>query len=121
MTHLTADAQEKLILSTQDFYHFLDMESVVYCQSDNSYTTFYLTNGEKITISVSLKSVEQQLSREQFVRSHQSYIINICHIKAIDKKADWELTLSNGAKAPVSSRRKKEITRILDKFIRIQN
>lgn len=121
MTHLAADREEKIILSTQDYYHLIDEKSVIFCQSDNSYTTFYLTSGEKITVSVSLKSVEQQLNKAVFVRSHQSYIINIFHIKTIDKKADWELTLSSGCKAPVSSRRRKEITRILDKFNRIQN
>jgi two-component system, LytTR family, response regulator len=47
---------------------------------------------------------EQVLDRQQFVRSHRSYIVNVQHITRIDpyEKDNHVAVLRTGAKVPVS-------------------
>lgn len=112
--------KEKLVLSTRDFYHLIEIENIIYCKSDNSYTTFYLAGGEEIKVSVSMKNVEQKLDSSTFIRPHQSYLVNIHHIKSIQKSGGGDLLLDNGKTITVSTRKKSEILHFLGDIKRIQ-
>ncbi len=111
---------KKLVLSTRDFYYIIEIENIIYCKSDNSYTTFYLTDGEEIKVSVPIKSIEQKLDSERFIRPHQSYLVNIHQIKSIKKSSQSELILYNGKTIIISSRKKGEVLQFLENIKRIQ-
>jgi len=113
-------SKEKLVLSTRDFYHLIDVENIVYCKSENTYTTFYLNDGEEIKVSVPIKNVEQQLSNKVFIRPHQSYLVNVQHIRSLHKISNGELLLDNGMVVAVSSRKKSEVLHFLENMVRIQ-
>jgi len=54
------------------------IKNVIYCKSDNCYTEFFINGIDKpLCMSKNLKSIEQFLPKDQFVRSHQSYLINV--------------------------------------------
>lgn len=111
---------QRVILSTHDFFYFVDVSDILYCRSENSYTTFYIQDEEPITVSISIKKVEQMLDSQLFIRSHQSYLINAYQIKSIHKTLGSEILLSNGVVIPISSRRKKDIMQFLSNWQRIQ-
>jgi len=113
-------SNEKLVLSTREYYHLIEVENIIYCKSKNSYTTFYLAGGEEIKVSVSIKNVEQKLSSESFIRPHQSYLVNIHHIKSIQKSSGGDILLDNGKTIAISTRKKSEILRLLGDTKRIQ-
>jgi len=46
---------KKLVLKTIDSLHIIDISDILFCQSDNSYTTFYFENNERIVVSKSIK------------------------------------------------------------------
>lgn len=98
------DAPSTLILSLQDSYQVIDINTLMYCESDKGYTTFYEANGKKHMVSKTLKSFEERLQLFGFVRTHQSFMV---HLKYIDKydKSGW-IYLKNGQKIPVSSRKR---------------
>ena len=110
----------KLVLSTRDSYHLIEVESIIYCKSDNSCTTFYLVGGEKIKVSVSMKNVEKKLGDKNFIRPHQSYLVNVRHIKTIQKTGGGDLILDNGESITISIRKKGEIMHFLGNIKRIQ-
>lgn len=112
--------KEKLVLSTREFYHLIEVENIVYCQSENTYTTFYLADGEEIKVSVPIKTVEQQLDKGSFLRPHQSYLVNAHHIRSVQKSAGGELLLDNGKVIAISSRKKSEVLHFLQNIARIQ-
>lgn len=112
--------KEKLVLSTRDFYHLIDLENIIYCKSKNTYTTFYLKDGEEIKVSVPIKNVEQQLNNKNFIRPHQSYLVNVQHIRSVHKCSGGELVLDNGKVIAISSRRKSEVLHFLENIARIQ-
>ncbi len=114
------DANEKLVLSTRDHYHLIEIGDIVYCQSENTYTTFYLSDGQKIKVSVPIKTVEKQLTSNSFFRPHQSFLVNAQHIKSVHKSPGGNLLMDNGQTIRISSRKKSEVMHFLQNIARIQ-
>lgn len=113
-------SKEKLVLSTRDSYHLIEVEDIIYCKSDNSRTTFYMVGGEQIKVSVSMSSVVNKLSDKYFIRPHQSYLVNVQHVKEIQKVSGGDLVLDNGESIRISTRKKKEVMHFLENIKRIQ-
>ncbi len=93
-----------LILSLQDSYQIIDLKDLMYCESDKGYTTFYMINGKKHLASKPIKEFEEQLTQHSFTRPHQSFMVNLKLIEKYDKSGI--IYLKNGAKIPVSVRKK---------------
>lgn len=100
----------RLVLSSQQHLEVVELKDIIYCQSDSGYTTFYLTN-KKVVTSKYLKEYEEFLPEDQFLRTHQSYIVNISFIDRYHR--DGYILLQNGVKIPVATRRKEMIKKYL--------
>ena len=107
---------KKLVLRTAEALHIVDIADIMYCKSDNSYTTFYLSSQEEIVISKSLKEYAEWLKDYAFIRPHQSYLVNLNHIKKIDKSDGGFVIMKNSAEIPVSVRQKKHLINLLEKL-----
>jgi len=106
----------KLVLKTADSLHVVDIDDILLCNSDNSYTTFFLENNEKIMVSKSIKEYEELLSDYNFFRPHQSYLVNLNHVKKIDKSDGGFIIMKNKKEIPVSMRQKKKLISLLEKL-----
>jgi len=106
-------ASQRISLSTIDAIHLVQIQDILYCKCDNSSTTFHLTNHAPIVVSRSIKEVEKQLGPANFFRSHQSYLVNINHIKEINKSENYSILLSDDSQIPTATRKRKEIIQIL--------
>lgn len=72
---------------------------LLYIEGQHEYVSFYTTS-KRITALYSLKSLEELLPRDQFVRIHKSYIISIANIQEIE-----QLTVSlAGVKLPIGAK-----------------
>ncbi len=96
----------KLILSLQDSFQVIDLNELLYCESDKGYTTFYCINNKKYVVSKTLKEFEERLIQSNFIRPHQSYIVNLEFIDKYDKSG--VIYLKNETKIPVSFRKKEQ-------------
>jgi len=94
----------KLILSLHDSFQVVDLNELMFCESDKGYTSFHCSNGEKYVASKILKEFEERLSKANFTRPHQSYMVNLKFIDKYDKSG--VIYLKNGNKIPVSARKK---------------
>ena len=110
----------KIVLSTADTIHFIPVNDIFFCKSNNSYTTFYCKNQAPLVISQNIKEFEKTLSTYGFFRPHQSYLVNLSHVQQIDKTHGYTLILSNKSQIPTSTRKKKELMQILRKKLRFQ-
>ncbi|GGG46658.1 DNA-binding response regulator [Croceivirga lutea] len=72
-----------LCLKSYKDYHYLDTNEILYLKADNNSTDFHMRDGRKISAFKTLKSFEEKLP-QNFVRVHQSYIINSNHIARIN-------------------------------------
>ncbi len=94
----------KLIISLHDSFQVIDLNELLFCESDKGYTTFYCSDGKKYMVSKTLKEFEERLSKINFIRPHQSFMVNLKFIDKYDKSG--VIHLKNGKKIPVSSRKK---------------
>jgi two-component system LytT family response regulator len=88
-----------------------DIDDILYCEADGSYTNFYTKDNKVYTTSNNLKKVESILTHATFFRIHRSTLLNLKHI--IQYNNTGELVLSNKKRLLVSSRNKTNFLRIL--------
>lgn len=105
---------KKLVLKTSGEFNIVDVTDIIYCQSDNSYTSFYFTNSEEIIVSKSMKEYEELLTQYNFFRPHTSYLVNLNFVKKLDKSDGGFLILKNGKEIPVSQRKKARLVQVLE-------
>lgn len=96
----------KLILSLHDSFQVIDLNELMYCETDKGYTSFYCSDGKKHLVSKTLKEFEEQLTSANFTRPHQSFMVNLKFIDKYDKSGT--IHLKNGKKIPVSTRKKEQ-------------
>jgi len=99
----------RVVFSTSDGLEIVEIKSIVRCQSDNNYTYIYLSNGENIFLSKTLKEVETMIQSPMFLRVHQSHLVNIIFIKRFVKSDGGYLLLKDGKQVSVSKSRKEQL------------
>ena len=104
---------KKISLHTLDKIVVVDLYEIVRCQSDNNYTQFVFQDGSKILVTKTLKSFSDMLKNYQFLRVHQSHLVNIKYVKAFIKSDGGYLTLKNKQTVPVSVRKRAEVIEAL--------
>jgi len=104
----------KLIVPTKEGMTFLKVNDIIRLQSESNYTLFYLQNNKKILVSKTLKNFEEKLLPYNFLRIHQSHLINLAHMKEIDHGDNFAL-MADGSKVEISKRKKKEFMDSLEK------
>jgi two-component system LytT family response regulator len=92
------------------------LSDIIRCKSDNNYTTFYLENKQNILVSKTLKYYADMLKEHQFLRVHQSHLINTKYIKEFIKSDGGYLILKDKSNIPVSVRKKNEVIDTLNSF-----
>jgi two-component system LytT family response regulator len=84
------------------------IDEIFYCKAEGNYTKVFLSNGESILLSKTIKSVETCLPDDIFLRCHQSYIINIQHVHQYTAEGGILLDQVNQC-IPVSRRKRKSV------------
>ncbi len=92
---------------------FVPYENIVYCESQNNYTCLYLSDSQQKVVSKTLKSIEEQLPTSDFIRIHQSYLINMHQVKKYVKADGGSVEMQNGQVLSVSKRFKDKFTSLL--------
>ena len=104
---------DKINISADGKVYLLEKEEVVMLKSDKSYTTIFLSNNQEIVVSKTLKEVEKKFCYSQFYRVHNSYLINLNHVKEYLKGLGGELIMTNGQSASISRTKKAELFKML--------
>ena len=104
----------RISLHTQERIAVVDIDQIVRCEAEGNNTWFVLASGEKIFVTRTLKQFEQLLAQHQFVRVHQSHLLNLACIRDYVKKDGGYLRLKNGEIVPVSLRKKAEVLALLE-------
>lgn len=100
---------KKLGIPTSDSITFIEVDDIMYLESDKNYTKFCLTQKRKEMASKALKEYEELLPKNTFCRVHKSYIINIAFIKKYQRGRGGYVVMEDGTSIEVSSRKKDEL------------
>jgi two-component system LytT family response regulator len=107
------DNTQKIVLSTSDKIHIIQVDDIIRCESDNYYTQFFFTDGKRLMVSKTLKENEELLSQHNFIRPHKSHLINVKYIKSFLRQEGGYIIMTDGSKIPVSRRKREKIMDIL--------
>lgn len=86
----------------------LDVAHILYIEVYGHKSCLHMASGEIRELRIPLNKLEQQLPSSIFVRSHQSYLVNMGYILSV---ARYQLTLSTGLTLPISQ----------SKYLNLQN
>jgi two-component system LytT family response regulator len=105
---------KKIVLSTMEGMHVVDINNIIRCESDDYYTKFFLKDKKMIMVSKTLKENEELLSEHNFIRPHKSHLINLKYVKSFLRPDGGCILMTDGSNVPVSRRKREEIIDILN-------
>lgn len=81
----------------------LSAADIIWIEAEDYYTRFHTSTGSYL-VRISLASLERRLDSSRFIRIHRSTIINVDHLKSIDRLPGGECmaSLMNGVERRVS-------------------
>ncbi len=109
----TLNKPKKIVLSTLDYVHVVDIQHIIKCQSSVNYTVFHLHDGKEIVVSKTLKEFDEQLSPYGFYRTHKSWLINLNFVSGYNRRDGGMAVMEDGSEIPVSISRKEDFMEIL--------
>lgn len=109
---------DKIILKTASDIYVVQIQDIFHCESEGSYTTFFTIGNKKITVSKNLKEYETILKSHNFIRIHQSHLINLEYVDRIHKSDGGYAVMKNGKEIPISTRKKDSLIKALENLNR---
>lgn len=98
----------RIALPAKNGVEFFEFADIIYCKAEGPYTRFEFVNNKMLLVTGSLKEYEELLPVTSFCRVHNSYLVNLNHIKKYHKGKGGIVEMSNGASIEVSLRKKDE-------------
>jgi two-component system, LytTR family, response regulator LytT len=81
----------------------VSLSDIVYIEGEREYVSIHMINGKSHMSLISLRSLEEQLPTNRFMRIHRSYIVNLTKIAVFDNS---RIVLEGKAEIPVSGQYK---------------
>ncbi len=104
----TKSQLNSIALPINSGYEMTPYDNIIRCESESNYTTIFLTDHRKITLSKTLKEVESSLNKFPFYRIHQSHLINVNHIKKMFKTEGGYVIMSDDVSINIARSKKDE-------------
>lgn len=109
---MTQQASGKIALPTADGLEFIATNDLIRLESEGNYTNVFVADGTKYFISKAMKHIAEKLPPTQFIRPHNSHVVNIQFIKRYLRGKGGQLILTDNTVIPVSRSRKQDITHL---------
>ena len=76
-SHLFVKSEYKLVR--------IELSDIKYIESQHEYIKLHLINSKPVMTKLSMKSIEEQLPSDRFMRVHRSYIVNLSKIQVVER------------------------------------
>ena len=96
----------RVALPTGEGIEYVPTDSIVYCQSQGSYTRIVRDGKSELLISRNLKYVSDLLPEDRFLRVHNSYLVAADRIAKFVRQDGGYLVMDNGDNVGVSRNRR---------------
>jgi two-component system, LytTR family, response regulator len=106
-------SQQKLGIPTITGLHFVPVQDIMRFEAKGNYTTIFLSNGDPILATKTIKDYEEVLPETIFCRIHNSHIINLSRIRQYQKGRGGAVVMEDGSVIEVATRRREEFMRRL--------
>jgi two-component system, LytTR family, response regulator len=92
----------KLALPTLSDIEFVNTTDIIRIEGEKNYSTFFLNDKRKITVSRNLGEFDKMLENSSFMRIQKSHLVNLAYVKKYIKADGGSVITSDGAEIPVS-------------------
>lgn len=110
------DQKRKICLSTADGLEFIEVGNITYCEANGSYTNFHIKPNVRLVVSKNLKEYEQMLADYDFMRVHNSFLINLHEVKKFVKSEGGYILMNNEAQISISPSKRDNFLRLMAKL-----
>jgi len=90
----------------------INFDDIKYIEGMNEYIRIHLTNSKPVMTLLSMKSIEDQLPADRFMRVHRSFIVSLSKIAVIERS---RIVFGTDVYIPVSEQYKDRFQHFLDK------
>jgi two-component system, LytTR family, response regulator len=108
LSNLSAKGMKKICLATADRIEFVRVEEIIMCEANGSYTNVYMKDKRKIMVSKHLKEYETLLGDENFMRVHNSFLINLNEVKQFVKSEGGYILMNDNQQVSISPKKRDE-------------
>jgi DNA-binding LytR/AlgR family response regulator len=89
----------------------INFNDIKYIEGMSEYIRIHLLNAKPVMTLLSMKSIEEQLPPERFMRVHRSYIVNLSRISVIERS---RIIFDGDVYIPVSEQYKEKFQHFVD-------
>ena len=97
---------EKISLPTSDGLIIIEIQDIIRIEASHNYSIFYLTAGQNIIVTKSSNHFEEILKDLNFVRIHNTHLINLRFVKKYLRGQGGSVILADGTQLSISRSRK---------------
>ena len=101
-----ATLSNRIALPTMEGLQMVPVDNILYCTANSNYTLLVLKDKQKMTVSRTLKEIEEMLEDHTFLRVHHSCLVNLHEIQKYIRGEGGTVLMSDGAELAVSRSRK---------------
>ncbi len=85
--NFTQKKRERICVNHRRETRYLFYDEIVYAESRGRSIDIHMSNGDVLSINDKLDALEEALNDSRFLRSHQSYLVNMDFIEDVDEGA----------------------------------
>jgi DNA-binding LytR/AlgR family response regulator len=102
---------DRIFIRSRDKMIKILLADILYIEADRNYCRIFTKNKEHL-LSITLKTIEEKLPANIFLRTHRSYIVNLAHIEEV---ADGHIIIDQKP-VPISAGLKEQLMQRIQTF-----
>lgn len=103
------DDEQRIAIPLSDKIEFLAINKIIRLEAEGNYTHIYLDNKKQFLVCKTLKDYQELLENHNFIRTHQSHLINFRKISAYVKTDGGYIAMDDGSQVPISRQKRDEV------------
>jgi two-component system, LytTR family, response regulator len=106
LEYFTKKNSKRISIPTSEGLQFINTDEIVYLQASDNYTNIFLSNKQRLLVSRTLKSFEEILPADIFLRIHHGTVVNRTYVEKYIRGEGGQVVMREGSVLDVSKRKK---------------
>ena len=112
--YFSSKSQKKIVFAEKDRQKIVNPNDIISVKAESNYSQVMLAGEKPLTLSITLKSIEEKLEGMGFMRVHHSYLVNMDRVSQYVKSDGGYLIMNDNSMIPISRSKKSELKTFLE-------
>lgn len=104
-----AEEDQRIAIPLAEKIEFVSISKIIRLEAEGNYTHIYIEGNKKHMVCKTLKEYHELLEDHNFLRTHQSHLINFRKISAYVKTDGGYIAMEDGSQIPISRQKREEV------------